>query len=330
MKISHAIVGLLCALAATAPLDSASAQASAQAWPAAKPITIIVPVPPGPAVDFIARLVAEKLRQSLGQTVVVENRGGASGGIASTMVARAAPDGYTLIAATSGTHVSPVHLMKKLTYDPIKDFTPIMAAAEPVTGLVVNADLPVKSVPELIAYAKANPGKLTYGSSGVGSVFHVMGALLNQTAGIETRHVPYRGVALAIQDVIAGHIPMMFISVSSAAGALQDGKARLLAVLEPKRYPKLPDVPSMSEIIPTFRKPPTWFGFFGPANMPPEIVARLNAEMVKAIAAPDARAKLEGANLAVIGGTPDEFAKLLKDGIAEFGEIVKAAGITPQ
>jgi hypothetical protein len=158
--------------------------------------------PPGPAVDFIARLVAEKLRQSLGQAVVVENRGGASGSIASTMVARAAPDGYTLMAATSGTHVSPVHLMKNLTYDPIKDFTPIMAAAEPVTGLVINAALPVKSVPELIAYAKANPGKLTYGSSGVGSVFHVMGELLNQTAGIETRHVPYRA---PMQDVIAGH-----------------------------------------------------------------------------------------------------------------------------
>lgn len=326
MKISHAIAGLLCVLAPTAPCNSASAQA----WPAAKPITIVVPVPPGPAVDFVARLIAEKLRQSLGQTVVVENRGGASGAIASTMVARAAPDGYTLIAATSGTHVSPVHLMKKLAYDPVRDFTPIMAAAEPVTGLVVNADLPVKSVPELIAYAKANPGKLTYGSSGVGSVFHVMGALLNQTAGIQTRHVPYRGVALAIQDVIAGHIPMMFISVSSAAGALQDGKARLLAVLEPKRYPKLPDVPSMSEIIPTFRKPPTWFGFLGPANMPPEIVARLNAEMVKAIAAPDARTKLEDADLAVIGGTPDAFAKLIKDGIEGFGEIVRAAGITPQ
>jgi tripartite-type tricarboxylate transporter receptor subunit TctC len=123
---------------------------------------------------------------------------------------------------------------------------------------------------------------------------------------------------------------MMFISVSSAAGALQDGKARLLAVLEPKRYPKLPDVPSMSEIIPTFRKPPTWFGFLGPANMPPEIVARLNAEMVKAITSPDARAKLQDSDLAVIGGTPDEFAKLIKDGIEGFGEIVKAAGITPQ
>jgi tripartite-type tricarboxylate transporter receptor subunit TctC len=326
MTISRVIAGLLCALSVASSVGSAWAQA----WPTAKPITIVVPVPPGPAVDFIARLVAEKLRQSLGQAVVVENRGGASGSIASTMVARAAPDGYTLIAATSGTHVSPVHLMKNLAYDPIKDFTPIMAAAEPVTGLVINAALPVKTVPELIAYAKANPGKLTYGSSGVGSVFHVMGELLNQTAGIETRHVPYRGVALAMQDVIAGHIPMMFVSVSSAAAALQDGKARLLAVLEAKRYPKLPDVPSMSEFLPAFRKPPTWFGFFGPANMPPEIVARLNSDMDKAITAPEVRAKLEASDLAVIGGSPEQQAKLLKEGIAEFGKIVKAIGIKPQ
>jgi tripartite-type tricarboxylate transporter receptor subunit TctC len=326
MPISRAIAGLIGALAIVSSLGSAAAQT----WPTAKPITIVVPVPPGPAVDLIARLVAEKLRQALGQTVVVENRSGASGGIASTMVARAAPDGYTLMAATSGTHVSPVHLMKNLPYDPIKDFTPIMAAAEPVTGLVVNASLPVKSVPELIAYAKANPGKLTYGSSGVGSVFHVMGELLNHSAGIETRHVPYRGVALAIQDVIAGHIPMMFVSISSAAGALQDGKVRLLAVLEPRRYAKMPDVASMSEFLPAFRKPSTWFGFLGPANMPRELVARLNAEMVKAITAPDARAKLEGSDLAIIAGTPEQFAKLLKDDIDNFGAIVKAAGITPQ
>jgi tripartite-type tricarboxylate transporter receptor subunit TctC len=326
MSAPRVIASLLCVLSVLGSTGSAIAQA----WPTAKPITIVVPVPPGPAVDVVARMVAEKLRQSLGQTVVVENRGGASGGIASTMVARAAPDGYTLIAATSGTHVSPVYLMKNLAYDPIKDFTPIIAAAEPVTGLVVNAALPVKSVPELIAYAKANPGKLTYGSSGVGSVFHVMGELLNQTAGIQTQHVPYRGVAPAIQDVIAGHIPMMFISLSSAAPALQDNKVRLLAVLESQRYSKRPDVPSMKEIIPSFHKPSTWFGFFGPANMPPEIVARLNAEMAQAITEPDARAKLEAADLAVIGGSPDQLATLLKNDIAGFGEIVKAAGITPQ
>jgi tripartite-type tricarboxylate transporter receptor subunit TctC len=326
MLMKAITTSLLCLLA----IVSAIGNAAAQPWPTAKPITIVVPVPPGPAVDFIARMVADRLRVALGQSVVVENRSGASGAIASTQVARAAPDGYTLIAATSGTHVSPVHLIKSLTYDPIKDFTPIMAAAEPVTGLVVNAGLPVKTVPELIAYAKANPGKLSYGSSGVGSVFHVMGELLNQTAGIETSHVPYRGVALAMQDVIAGHIPMMFVSVSSAAAAIQDGKARLIAVLEPTRYPKLPDVPSLSEFIPAFHKPSTWFGFLGPAHMPADIVTRLNAEMVKAITAPDARARLEAADLSVIGGTPEHFAKLLKDDIENFGAIVKAAGITPQ
>jgi tripartite-type tricarboxylate transporter receptor subunit TctC len=315
---------------AAALVTAAALPAQAQQDYPSRTVTVVNPTQAGATTDVLARALVLGLSSRLGQQFVVVNRTGASGAIGTASVARAAPDGYTLMAATSGTHVSPVHLMKNLPYDPIKDFTPIMAAAEPVTGLVVNSNLPVKSVPELIAYAKANPGKLTYGSSGVGSVFHVMGELLNHSAGIETRHVPYRGVALAIQDVIAGHIPMMFISVSSAAGALQDGKARLLAVLEPQRYAKMPDVPSMSEFLPAFRKPSTWFGFLGPANMPRELVARLNAEMVKAITAPDARAKLEGSDLAIIAGTPEQFAKLLKDDIDNFGAIVKAAGITPQ
>ena len=253
--------------------------------------------------------------------MVVENRGGASGSIASTMVARAAPDGYTLIAATSGTHVSPVHLMKNLPYDPIKDFTPIMAAAEPVTGLVVNSGLPVKSVPELIAYAKANPGKLTYGSSGVGSVFHVMGELLNHSAGIETRHVPYRGVALAIQDVIAGHIPMMFISVSSAAGALQDGKAQTARRARAETLRKnarrslderVPaDVPQAVDLVRISRPAEhaavsSWHG-----SMP-----RWSRRSPRRMRAP----KLEGSDLAIIAGTPEQFAKLLKDDIENFGD----------
>jgi tripartite-type tricarboxylate transporter receptor subunit TctC len=325
MMLLRAIAGTLCALG----VAGAGGSAAAQGWPTAKPITIVVPVPPGPAVDLVARLVAEKLREALGQTVVVENRGGAGGTLASNMVARAAPDGYTILAGT-GTHASSLHLVKNLPYDPVKDFTPIMAAAEPVTGLVVNAALPVNSVPDLIAYAKANPGKLSHGSPGVGTVFHLMGELFNQTAGVNIVHVPYRGVALAMQDVIAGHIPMAFISVASAAGGLQDGKAKMLAVLEPARYAKLPAVPSMSEIVPGFRKPATWFGFFGPANLPPQIVARLNAEMHKAITAPDVRARLEAADLTVIGGPPEKLAILLKDGIERFGAIVKAAGMTPQ
>ncbi len=300
--------------------------AAAQTWPAAKPIIMVVPFPPGP-LDLLARLVGAKMSEALGQTVVVENRSGANGTIGSNMVARAAPDGHTLLAATAGTHVTAVHLMKNLPYDPLKDFTPIVAAVEPVTCLAVNSALPVSSIEELIAYAKSHPDELSYGSSGVGSVFQMMGELFNQTAGVRIKHVPYRGVAPAMQDVVSGHIPMVFISVANALPAAQGGRVKILATLEPTRYSRLPQVSSMSEIIPAFQKPSSWFGFLGPAGLPREIVNRLNAEMVKALNAPDVGGKLEDNNLAVIGGTPDEFAALMRDGIARYGAIIKAAGI---
>ena len=304
--------------------------ASAQAWPSAKPITIVVPTPPGPTVDQIARLVAGKLSETFGQTVVVDNRSGANGTIGSNLVAQAPPDGYTLLAATPASHVTSVHLMKNLPFDPVKDFTPIMAAVEPVTALVVNAGMPFNSVPELIAYAKANPGKLSYGSSGVGSVFHLTGELFNRTAGVDITHVPYRGVAQPMQDVASGHIQLLHISLSSSRGAVASGKAKVLAILEPQRYAKLPNVPSMTEVLPGFRKPSTWFGFFGPAKLPREIVTRLNTAMRQAIAAPEARAKLESQDLIIIADTPEQFATLQRDGIEQFGAIIKAAGIKPQ
>ena len=321
---------VVAAISLAVGIAAAGSPALAQAWPAAKPITIVAPVPPGPSIDMIARLVAAKLSDSLGQTVIVDNRSGANGAIGSTFVSHAVPDGYTLLAATPASHVTAVHLTKNLPFDPVKDFTPIMAAVEPVTALVVNADLPVNSVQELIAYAKANPGKLSYGSSGVGSVFHLTGELFNRTAGVDIIHVPYRGVSQPMQDTAAGTIQLLHISLSSARGALASGKAKVLAILEPQRYAKMPNIPSISEIVPAFRKPSTWFGFFGPAKMPPEIVARLNTEMRKAITAPDVRAKLEAGDMKIIAGTPEEFAALQKDGIEQFGEIIKAAGIKPQ
>jgi tripartite-type tricarboxylate transporter receptor subunit TctC len=326
MRTIRAIALSICGLCAVA----GGGPVGAQSWPAGKPITIIVPVPPGPSVDMIARLVAPKIGEALGQTVIVDNRGGANGTIGSNVVAKAAPDGYTLLAATPASHVTAVHLMKNLPFDPVADFTPIMAAVEPVTALVVNAALPVNSVPEFIAYAKANPGKLSYGSSGIGSVFHLTGELFNRTAGVNITHVPYRGVSQPMQDVAAGHIQVIHISLSSARGALSSGKAKVLAILEDKRYARLPDVPSMTEILPAFRKPSTWFGFFGPAKLPPDIVSRLNAEMRKAITSAEARAKLEASDLTIIAGTPEEFAALQKDGIEKFGAIIKRAGLQPQ
>jgi tripartite-type tricarboxylate transporter receptor subunit TctC len=190
--------------------------------------------------------------------------------------------------------------------------------------------VPVNSVQELVAYAKARPDELSYGSSGVGSVFHMMGELFNQTAGVRIKHVPYRGVVPAMQDVAGGHIPMTFISVSNAMPAMQDGRVKILAILEPARYAKLPDVPSMSDAIPAFKKPSSWFGFFGPAGMPGEIVTRLNAEIVKALNAPDVTAKLQDSGMTVIGGTAEEFGARMRDGIARYGEIIKAAGIQPE
>lgn len=303
-----------------------SPAAHAQSYPS-RAISIIVPFPPGPAVDLVARLVGAKLAEALGQSVVIENRTGANGTIGSNAVARAAPDGHMLLMATAGTHVTAPHLMKALPYDPVKDFTPIAAAVEPVTCLVINGKLPISSVEELIAHAKAQPNPLSYGSSGNGSVFHLMGELFVRTAGVRLAHVAYRGVEPAMQDVIGGHIPMTFIAVSNAIEPHLAGSAKILAILEPQRYQRLPEIRSMSEIIPAFAKPSSWFGFLGPAGMAPEVVGRLNGEIVKALNAPDVKARLDRIGLAVIGGSAADFAALLKDGIERYGAIIRDAGI---
>jgi tripartite-type tricarboxylate transporter receptor subunit TctC len=310
-------------------LATAAAPAPAQNWPT-RPITMVVPFPPGPALDLVARLVGIKLGQALGTTIVTENRTGANGMIGANLVARAPPDGSMLLMTTASTHVTAVHLMKNLSYDPIKDFTPIVAAVEPVTCLVVSGALPVNSVGDLIGYAKAHPGELSYGSSGVGSVFHLMGELFNQSAGVKINHVPYRGVAPALQDVIAGHIPMAFLSVSNVLGVADQASVKILAVLEPKRFSLRPQIPSMSEVLPAFRKPSSWFGLFGPAGLPPAITARLNAETIKALNASDVLPKLHDNGMAVIGGTPDDFKALIEDDIVRYGAIIKAAGIEPE
>lgn len=307
-----------------------TAPASAQTAPSGKPITMVVPFPPGPALDLVARLTGARLADALGQPVVVENRTGANGTLGANAVARAAPDGHTLLFTTASTHVTAMHLMKSLPYDPVKDFTPIVAAVEPVTCLIVNSALPVSSVGELVAYAKARPGALSYGSSGVGSVFHLVGELFNQTAGVSINHVPYRGVAPALQDVIAGHIPMAFLSISNVLALGDTGSVKILAVLEPMRFAGRPNIPSMSEAIPAFRKPSSWFGVFGPAGLPAPMAARLNGEITKALVVADVKARLDENGLSVIGGSPEDFRALIVDGIARYGAIIKAAGIKPE
>jgi tripartite-type tricarboxylate transporter receptor subunit TctC len=323
MKRSLAFIA--CALAWIAPIGTA---ALAQSWPS-RPVTIVVPFPPGP-LDVVSRLVGAKMSESLGQPMIIDNRAGANGTIGSSLVARAAPDGYTILSATIGTHVTSVHLIKNLPYNPVRDFTPIAASVEPVTCLVVNSTLGVGSVQELIDLARRRPGELGYGTSGVGSIFHLLGELFNQTAGVKIQHVPYRGVGPAMQDVVGGHIPIVFTSISTALPNLKDGRIKILAVLEPTRYSRMPDVASITEVLPAFRKPSGWFGYLGPPGMPPEIVARLNREIVKGLNAPDVLPKLEELGYAVIGGPPEQFAALIPDGIERFGAIIKAAGIQPE
>jgi tripartite-type tricarboxylate transporter receptor subunit TctC len=323
--MKHSLAFVACLLAAVAISD---AGALAQDWPT-RPITIVVPFPPGP-LDVVGRLVGAKMREALGQPIILDNRLGANGTIGSLSVARAAPDGYTILSATIGTHVTSVHLIKNLPYSPAKDFTPIAASVEPVTCLVVNKALAVNSVHELIDLARRRPGELSYGTSGVGSIFHMLGELFNQTAGVKIQHVPYRGVGPAMQDVVGGHIPLVFTSVSTALPNLQEGRIKVLAVLEPTRYSRMPDIPSITEMLPAFRKPSGWFGYLGPPGMPPEIVARLNREIVNGLNAPDVLPRLEELGYTVIGGPPEQLAALIPDGIGRFGAIIKAAGIQPE
>jgi tripartite-type tricarboxylate transporter receptor subunit TctC len=314
--LRHACVALALAVSQTA---------LGQAYPA-KPIKIVVPYPPGASTDTVSRAVAQKLSESMGQQVYVENRAGASGNIGSDYVAKSPPDGYTILLGTDATHATNVYFGKNFPYDPVKDFTPITAAAGNVIVLVAHPSVPVASMKELIAYAKQHPGKLSYASSGTGSPHHLSGELLRQLAGIDIVHVPYKGGGQAITDLLGGQIPLMFSSMVTVAPHIKTGKVRGLGVVEAKRYAPMGDIPTIAETLPGFEMN-SWLGFFAPAGLPQPIQARLHAEIVKALNAPDVRARLEPAGLVVIGNTPAEFAAMMKSDLEKRGRLIKAAGI---
>ena len=310
---------LACALFA-APIAARS-----QTYPA-KPIRVVVPYPPGGAIDIVARLIAPKMGTAFAQPVVVENRAGADGEIGTEIVARSAPDGYTILLANPSTHVVSVLLGKKLRYDPVKDFVPISAAVNVVTCLGANPRLPAKSIQDLIEFARRNPGKLSYGSNGVGSSPNLYGELLKKVAGLDILHVPYKGAGQALTDVISGEIHMLFIPVGQAMAHVRSGKLRVLAIQDSKRYAGLPDVPTLMEAVPGMRSPFSWFGFFAPAGLPRPVLAQLHGEIVKALNASEVRATLEEAALPVIGNTPEQFAAMIVEAFETFGNAVKASG----
>jgi tripartite-type tricarboxylate transporter receptor subunit TctC len=320
------ILGTIVAVALTA---AAWTCALAQGYPQ-KSITIVVPYGPGGSTDLLARSVAQRMSESMGQAVIVENRAGASGMIGSEVVARAAPDGYTLLVGTGATHSIVQFTNKAVPYDPVKDFTPLTEAVEVPIVLAVHPSVPANNAKEFVEYVKKNPGKISFGSSGTGSPHHLAGELLKQMTGIDMVHVPYKGAGQAVQDLIGGQIPAIFTTLSTALPQMRGGKIKILGLVEAKRQPSVPEIPTMGESLPGYAMPRSWLGFFGPAGLPAPIVKRLNAEMLKALHAPDIRAKLESAGMPVIGTSAEEFVTVVKDDLEMYRKITTAAGIKPE
>ncbi len=317
---------VLSAVAAVAAVTvAASALAQAPAYPS-KPIRLVVPFPPGGATDILARDVAQRLTEAWGQSVVVDNRPGAGGNIGTELVAKAAPDGYTLEMGTVGTHAINASLYAKMPYDPVKDFAPVILVAGVPNVLVVNPSLPVNSVAELIAYAKANPGKLNFASSGNGTSIHLSGELFKVMAGVQMVHVPYKGSAPAVQDLIAGQVQLMFDNLPPSLPQIRAGKLRALAVTSATRAPALPDVPTIAEAgLPGFEAS-SWFGILAPAGTPPAIVAKLNTEIGKWLATPEAQEKLRSQGASPAGGSPEDFAKHIAAETTKWAKVVKDSG----
>ncbi len=306
----------------------ASSLCAAQSFPN-KPIHMISEFPAGSGGDLLARVTAAAMANGLGQQVVVENRAGGGGVIAAETVIRSAPDGYTILEATPNALVVRRFLAKSMSFDTLKDLTPIIAIGNTTVLVIVRPTLPVKDFRELIEYGKARPGAVSYGTSGIGTSHHLTGEQIRRLTGIEWVHVPYKGGVLATQDVVSGQIPMAIAIAGSAMPFVRSGKLRALAVVAEKRYAQLPDVPTVAEVIPGFEVPPGWTGLFGPANLPQAVLRRLNAETAKAISRPETEAKIAEAGFELTINTPEQFAGQIRHEIELVGSIVKAAGLKP-
>ena len=299
----------------------------AQNYPV-KPVTIVVPFAPGGTTDILARIVGQGLQTELGQPFVVDNRAGAGGNIGASLAAKAAGDGYTLFMGTVGTHAINQALYKKMPFDPVKDFAPISRVATVPNLLVAHPSQPYKTVKELIAYAKANPGKVTFGSPGSGASPHVSGELFKSLTGTDMLHVPYKGSAPAMTDLLGGQIAIMFDNMPSAIQHVRSGKLRPIAVTTAKRSPELPDIPTIAEAGVPGYEAMSWFGLFAPAATPKPVLDRLNAALVKVLNQPDVKKKIAEQGGDVVAETPAQFAAFIKSETAKWGKVVKDSGAT--
>jgi tripartite-type tricarboxylate transporter receptor subunit TctC len=308
---------------------------AAAAWPLTaraedfptRTVTIVVPYTPGGSTEILARILAQNLTQRLGQSVIVENRPGAGTVIGTSFVAKAEPDGYTLLMATPTPLAINVRIHKELPYDPTKDFVPLAMLASAPFILIVNPDLPVRSVNELVAYAKERPGKLSYGSGGVGAPHHLYAELFKSMTGIQLTHVPYKGSVPALNDVLAGHIELMFCDVPPSAGMIQAGKVRALGVTTKARLAAFPDIPPINESVPGFEVA-GWFMVVAPAKTPPAVVAKLHTEMKNVLDTPAIKEQIAKLSLLPIDSpSVDDMKTFVKSEIVRWGKVVEAAGI---
>jgi tripartite-type tricarboxylate transporter receptor subunit TctC len=316
-----AVIGGLLLLATSA---SAQGDPKQQSYPN-QPIRFVLPFPPGGATDIMARTIGQKLTLKWGQQVVVENRAGAGGSIAAEAVKRAVPDGYTLFFASSAQLAVNPGLYSKLAYDPVKDFSPIVLVGALPNILVANPSLPVKSLKEFIAYAKAHPGKLNYASPGSGSTAHLAAELLKIETGIDIVHIPYKGGAPGVTDLLGGHVPLMFISMSSVLGHIKTGKLVALGMTGPRRSDAAPNIPTFAETIPGFEST-AWYGILGPAGTPKPIVEKLNAEVLSILKASDVKELFTTQGIEIIGSTPGQFGDYIKAEIVKWASVIKKSG----
>lgn len=306
-------------------LALSAAGVAAQPYPS-KPIRLVVPFPAGGTTDILAREVGQRLSLSLGQPVVIDNRPGAAGNIGSELVAKSVPDGYTLLMATVGTHAINPNLYARIPYDHVKDFAPVVLVASVPNVLEVTPSLPVNSVADLIKLAKEKPGQINFASSGSGTSIHLSGELFKTMAGVDMTHVPYKGSAPAITDLIGGQVQVMFDNLPSSLPQIKAGKLRAIAVTSAQRAPALPDIPTIAESgLPGFEAT-SWFGIVAPAGTPPAIIARINADVNQWLQSPEAKEKLLAQGAVAAGGSPEQFAAYIQAETEKWGRVVKASG----
>lgn len=307
---------------------SMASGAAAQTYPD-RPIRLLVGFAAGGPADISARVVGDKLTEAWGKPVIVENITGAAGNVATDRVAKSASDGYTLIAAASATIVTNPSLYQKLPFDPVKDLAPVTQICFTPNLLVVPADLPVKSVAELVAYARSQPGKLTFGSAGVGTSQHLAGELFKTMAGVDMQHVPYRGIAAVLPDLIGGRLTLAFGNISAVLPLVREGKLRALAVTSRQRWAATPDLPTMIEQGFADFDSNAWFALMAPAGTPADIIGKLQRETARILALPDVRKRFDELGMQVIGNTPEQFAAVIAAETPQWAKVIKDAGIKP-